>query len=158
MRDKQVLHLLSILKSSKCSIWYLNIGEAYNVGSDTWMTFMDGLEHTIITHMYATEKTSLTVEMKRSMLKIISGNHKKHHLYDDPNNKDVTKWNTHSWKNPFTDSLKKRSQRNTSTSSAPRKLTPESDSTIASDESEVDDKNLGIYLTVLFVFFIYFYF
>ena len=152
MRDKQVLHLLSILKNINCSIWYLNIGETYNVGSDTWLTFMNGLKDTNITHMYATERTSLTKEMKRIMLMTISDNHKKHNLYDDPNNKDVTKYSTHSWTNPYTDSLKKRLQRNTSTASALGNLTPESDSTIASDESEVDDKNLGIYLTVLFVF------
>ena len=101
MRDKQVLHLLSILKNQKCSIWYLNIGETHNVLSATWVTFMNGLKDTNITHMYATEKTSLTVEMKKSMMDIILKNQEKHNLHKDPNNVDVITQCTHMWSNPI---------------------------------------------------------
>eukprot|EP00934_Nitzschia_sp_Nitz4_P004828 Nitzschia sp. Nitz4//scaffold1_size375055//155729//157817//NITZ4_000262-RA/size375055-snap-gene-0.198-mRNA-1//1//CDS//3329541003//4818//frame0 len=100
MRDKQVLHLLRVLQSPSCNIWCLNIGENYNVSTETWETFTKGLRRTKVTHMYASEHT-ITTEMKDEIRDTIRANRKKHDMHINPNNLDVIVQCTHCWWNPI---------------------------------------------------------
>lgn len=100
LRDKQVLHLLRILQSPSCNIWCMNIGENYNVDTETWEKFTQGLRRTKITHMYASEHT-ITTEMKDEIREIIRNNRKKHDRHINPNNLDVIVQCTHCWWNPI---------------------------------------------------------
>ena len=100
MCDDQVLHLLRILQNPKCNIWCLNIGENYNVKTRTWAAFTNGLKHTKITHMYASEHT-ISAAMKETIRDYIRANRKKHSMHNDPNNLDVIVQCTHCWWNPI---------------------------------------------------------
>jgi len=100
MRDQQVLHLLRILQQPSCNIWCLNIGENYNVSDETWEKFTNGLIHTKITHMYASEHT-ITTDMKDKIRFTIRENRKKHDMHINPNNIDVIIQCTHCWWNPI---------------------------------------------------------
>jgi hypothetical protein len=99
MRDKQVLHLLKILQQPACKIWCLNIGETYNVTTETWDAFTEGLKKTKVTHMYASEHT-ITTEMKDEIRETIRMNRSKHDMHINPNNLDVIIQCTHCWWNP----------------------------------------------------------
>ena len=99
MCEKQVLHLLKILQQPACKIWCLNIGETYNVTTETWEAFTQGLEKTKITHMYASEHT-ITTEMKDEIRETIRMNRSKHDMHINPNNLDVIIQCTHCWWNP----------------------------------------------------------
>lgn len=100
LRDKQVLHLLRILQAPSCKIWCLNIGENYNVDTETWEKFTEGLQRTKVTHMYASEHT-ITTEMKDMIRETIRLNRKKHDMHINPNNLDVIVQCTHCWWNPI---------------------------------------------------------
>lgn len=100
MRDAQVLHLIQILQQPSCNIWCLNIGETYKVKRKTWRTFVNGLKHTKVTHMYASEHT-ISGEMKESIRSTIRNNRKKHRMHIDPENLDVIVRCTHNWWNPM---------------------------------------------------------
>jgi hypothetical protein len=99
MRDEQVLHLLKILQLPSCKIWCLNIGETYNVHTETWEAFADGLKDTKVTHMYASEHT-ISTEMKDEIRDTIRNNRSKHTMHIDPNNLDTIIRCTHCWWNP----------------------------------------------------------
>jgi hypothetical protein len=99
MREKQVLHLLKILQQPACKIWCLNIGETYNVTTETWDAFTKGLKKTKVTHMYASEHT-ITTEMKDEIRETIRMNRFKHDMHINPNNLDVIIQCTHCWWNP----------------------------------------------------------
>ena len=100
MRDEQVLHLLRILQRPSCKIWCLNIGETYNVQTETWEIFAEGLKDTNVTHMYASEHT-ITTELKDQIRNTIRNNRSKHNMHIDPNNVDTIVRCTHCWWNPF---------------------------------------------------------
>jgi hypothetical protein len=99
MRDKQVLQLLKILQQPSCRIWCMNIGENYNVETETWDQFTQGLRKTKVTHMYASEHT-ITTEMKDDIRATIRENRKKHDMHINPNNLSVIVQCTHCWWNP----------------------------------------------------------
>ena len=100
MRDEQLLHLLRILQSPHCRIWCLNVGETYKVKQSTWKQFAQGLAHTQVTHMYASEHT-ITNQLKDQIRKTIRENRKKHRMHIDPENLDVIVQCTHNWWNPI---------------------------------------------------------
>lgn len=100
MRDKQVLHLLKILQRPQCKIWCLNIGETYNVLTETWELFASGLKDTKITHMYASEHT-ISTELKDEIRNTIRDNRAKHNMHIDPSNLDTILQCTHCWWNPI---------------------------------------------------------
>jgi hypothetical protein len=99
MRENQVLHLLKILQQPACKIWCLNIGETYNVTTETWDAFTKGLKKTKVTHMYASEHT-ITTAMKDDIRETIRMNRSKHDMHINPNNLDVIIQCTHCWWNP----------------------------------------------------------
>lgn len=92
--------MLRILQSPQCKIWCMNIGENYNVATDTWEKFTEGLRRTKITHMYASEHT-ITSEMKDEIRRTIRENRKKHDMHINPENLDVIIQCTHCWWNPI---------------------------------------------------------
>jgi len=100
MLDKQMMHLLRILQSPTCRIWCINIGETYNVAHRTWKKFAEGLRHTKITHMYASEHT-ITPSIKERFRDVIRDNRVKHTMHIDPNNLEVIIRCTHCWWNPI---------------------------------------------------------
>ena len=100
MRDAQVLHLLKILQSPTCRIWCLNIGETYNVRTETWELFATGLKETNITHMYASEHT-ISNQLKDEIRETIRLNRQKHSMHKDPNNLEIIVQCTHCWWNPM---------------------------------------------------------
>lgn len=100
VRDEQVMHLLRILQKPSCNIWCLNIGETYNVQTDTWEKFTEGLKHTKVTHMYASEHT-ISTELKDKMRECVRDNRSKHNMHIDPNNLDTIVRCTHNWWNPI---------------------------------------------------------
>jgi hypothetical protein len=100
MRDEQVLHLIHILQSPSCKIWCLNIGETYKVKTKTWQAFTDGLAHTKVTHMYASEHT-ITPQLKEQIRSTIRDNRSKHNMHCDPDNLDTILQCTHCWWNPI---------------------------------------------------------
>lgn len=83
-----------------CNIWCLNIGETYNVSSQTWEIFTKGLKDTKVTHMYASEHT-ITSEQKHKIRDTIRENRRKHNMHNDPNNLDTIVQCTHCWWNPI---------------------------------------------------------
>lgn len=100
MRDEQVLHLVEVLKRPSCKIWCLNIGETYKVKTSTWEKFTEGLKHTKITHMYASEHT-ITTALKEQIRSTIRDNRSKHSMHTDPANLDTIVQCTHCWWNPI---------------------------------------------------------
>jgi hypothetical protein len=100
MRDKQVLHLLKILQLPTCRIWCLNIGETYNVSTETWAKFASGLSDTKVTHMYASEHT-ISTELKDEIRETIRLNRSKHDMHCNPSNLDTIILCTHCWWNPI---------------------------------------------------------
>lgn len=100
MRDEQVMHLLRVLKRPACKIWCLNIGETYNVRTETWEKFAEGLKDTKITHMYASEHT-ISTELKDQIRSTIRNNRSKHNMHCDPSNLDTIVQCTHCWWNPI---------------------------------------------------------
>ena len=100
MQDDQMMHLLRILQSPKCHIWCLNIGETYNVSTQTWTKFAKGLKKTKVTHMYASEHT-ISSELKDKFRKVIRQNRDKHDMHINPSNLDVIIKCTHCWWNPI---------------------------------------------------------
>jgi len=99
MRDEQILHLLRILQNQNCRIWCLNVGETYNVQTETWEIFAKGLEKTKVTHMYASEHT-ISSDTKDIIRETIRNNRTKHDLHINPDNLDVIIQCTHNWWNP----------------------------------------------------------
>jgi hypothetical protein len=100
MQDQQVLHLLKILQRPACKIWCLNIGETYQVQTETWELFAEGLKDTKITHMYASEHT-ISSGLKDEIRNTIRENRSKHNMHCDPNNLDTIVQCTHCWWNPI---------------------------------------------------------
>jgi hypothetical protein len=100
MRDEQVLRLLKVLQRQSCKIWCLNIGETYNVQTETWEKFATGLRDTSITHMYASEHT-ISTELKGEIRETIRRNRAKHNMHIDPNNLNTIIRCTHCWWNPI---------------------------------------------------------
>jgi hypothetical protein len=96
MRDEQILHLLRILQNQNCRIWCLNVGETYNVQTETWEIFAKGLEKTKVTHMYASEHT-ISSDTKDIIRETIRNNRTKHDLHINPDNLDVIIQCTHNW-------------------------------------------------------------
>ena len=100
VRDKQLLRLLEILRSPKCNIWCLNIGETPSVSSVAWMNFMEGLKETKVTHMYASVE-NIGKELKNMFLNVIRNNCPKHTMHNNPDNLGMIARCTHCWWNPM---------------------------------------------------------
>lgn len=98
MRDKQMRHLIQILQQRQ--IWCINVGETYNVSSNTWRIFTKGLKRTFVTHMYASEHT-ITNKMKNKMRETVRLNRSKHTQHINPKNLEVIIRCTHCWWNPM---------------------------------------------------------
>eukprot|EP00944_MAST-04C_sp_MAST-4C-sp1_P016214 g16214.t1 len=98
MRDTQLTHLLEVLKNG--NIWAINIGEASKVSRKGWERFANTLSETNITHMYASENTLLTKELKKKMMNVIRENRKKDKRHYSKSNKEVIEKVTHMWFNP----------------------------------------------------------
>ncbi len=64
--DSQLLTLLKIPQSDSCNIWSINIGEISQVKRETWEAFAEGIKHTKIMHMYASENI-IGAHLKKSM-------------------------------------------------------------------------------------------
>ena len=95
-----MLHLLRILRSPRCKIWCLNIGETYNISTPIWERFARGLRKTKVTHMYASEHV-ISTELKDSIRETIRNNRSKHTMHCDPDNLDTIVRCTHCWWNPI---------------------------------------------------------
>ena len=98
MLDTQLNHLLEVLKNG--NIWAINIGEASKVSRKGWERFANTLSETNITHMYASENTLLTKELKKKMMDSIRENRKKDKRHYRKSNREVIEKVTHMWFNP----------------------------------------------------------
>ena len=98
MRDIQLNNLMKVLKNG--NIWAINIGEASKVSRKGWERFADSLSETNITHMYASENTLLTKELKKKMMDSIRENRKKDKRHYNISNKNIIEKVTHMWFNP----------------------------------------------------------
>ena len=65
-------HTTQVLRRGK--IWGLNVGELWHVTRKGWEEFSCGLASTNVTHMYASEGTNLTAQLKHQMMTSIRKN------------------------------------------------------------------------------------
>ena len=98
MLDPQLEHLTEVLKLGH--IWAINIGEASKVTRKGWEKFAEALKDTNMTHMYASENTLLTKELKYKMLGVIRENRKTDKRHYGKSNRHIIDKVTHMWFNP----------------------------------------------------------
>ena len=98
MLDAQLAHLTEVLK--KGHIWAMNIGEAAKVSLQGWQKFAADLKYTNITHMYASENTLLTKQLKIKMMDAIRENRKTDKRHYDKSNRHIIDQVKKMWFNP----------------------------------------------------------
>lgn len=98
MQDAQLEHLTEVLK--KGHIWALNIGEASRVTRKGWEKFATDLADTNVTHMYASENTLLTEELKTRMLDAVRKNRVTDKRHYNKENSEIINKVTNMWFNP----------------------------------------------------------
>ena len=80
--------------------WAMNIGEAAKVSLQGWQKFAADLKYTNITHMYASENTLLTKQLKIKMMDAIRENRKTDKRHYDKSNRHIIDQVKKMWFNP----------------------------------------------------------